>query len=184
MKTTIYFIRHAEPNYQNHDDMARELTIKGIEASHTLIDQFSTISIDHFYSSPYKRAIDTITPLAHNKQRQIKIINDLRERKISDKWVGDFSSIARKQWEDFTFKLPNGESLKEVQERNILALKNILEEASGKSIIVGTHGTALSTMINYYQTDFSYEAFNQYKHQFPWIVTFEFENMKLKKITI
>lgn len=38
MKTTIYFIRHAEPNYQNHDDMARELTIKGIEASHTLID--------------------------------------------------------------------------------------------------------------------------------------------------
>ena len=27
--TTIYFVRHAEPNYMNHDDMLRELTKKG-----------------------------------------------------------------------------------------------------------------------------------------------------------
>ena len=30
MTTTIYFIRHAQPNYDNHDDMTRELSSKGL----------------------------------------------------------------------------------------------------------------------------------------------------------
>lgn len=30
METTVYFVRHAEPNYNNHDDMTRELSAKGI----------------------------------------------------------------------------------------------------------------------------------------------------------
>ena len=29
--TTVYFVRHAQPNYENHDDMLRELTAKGLE---------------------------------------------------------------------------------------------------------------------------------------------------------
>ncbi|EGL48830.1 hypothetical protein HMPREF9964_2041 [Streptococcus dysgalactiae subsp. equisimilis SK1249] len=33
MTTLLYFIRHAEPNYDNHDDVTRELTEKGIVAS-------------------------------------------------------------------------------------------------------------------------------------------------------
>ena len=28
--TTIYFVRHAQPNYENHDDMSRELSEKGL----------------------------------------------------------------------------------------------------------------------------------------------------------
>ena len=28
--TTVYFVRHAEPNYDNHDDMSRELSKKGL----------------------------------------------------------------------------------------------------------------------------------------------------------
>jgi len=31
--TTVYFVRHAQPNYENHDDMLRELTAKGLEIS-------------------------------------------------------------------------------------------------------------------------------------------------------
>ena len=29
--TTVYFVRHAEPNYNNHDDRLRELSEKGME---------------------------------------------------------------------------------------------------------------------------------------------------------
>lgn len=29
--TTIYFVRHAEPNYDNHDDLSRELSNKGLQ---------------------------------------------------------------------------------------------------------------------------------------------------------
>ena len=28
--TNLYFVRHATPNYDNHDDMSRELTQQGL----------------------------------------------------------------------------------------------------------------------------------------------------------
>ena len=58
--TTVYFIRHAEPNYANRDEFSRELTPKGIAQSERLLDVFRGIDIDVFFSSPYKRAVDTI----------------------------------------------------------------------------------------------------------------------------
>lgn len=29
--TNVYFARHAQPNYENHDDLTRELTEKGLQ---------------------------------------------------------------------------------------------------------------------------------------------------------
>ena len=29
--TNVYFVRHAQPNYENHDDLTRELTEKGLQ---------------------------------------------------------------------------------------------------------------------------------------------------------
>ena len=62
--TTVYFIRHAEPNYDNHDDVLRELSPKGLQSSKELVNFFAGTQIDAFYSSPYLRAVDTIKPLA------------------------------------------------------------------------------------------------------------------------
>lgn len=92
--------------------------------------------------------------------------------------------MARKQWEDFSYKLEKGESLREVQQRNIKAINAILEKTSSdETIVIGTHGTALSTIINYYQKDFKFEMFDKYKHKFPWIVEAEFDGNTLIKIT-
>ena len=53
----------------------------------------------------------------------------------------------------------------------------------GKNIIIGSHGTALSTIINYYDNAFGYEDFAKIKSKMPWIVEFEFdENAKLLAI--
>lgn len=58
--TTIYFVRHAEPNYDNHDDLTRELTTKGLEDAKKVTGFLKDKGIQVAYSSPYKRAIDTI----------------------------------------------------------------------------------------------------------------------------
>lgn len=29
--TNVSFVRHAQPNYENHDDLTRELTEKGLQ---------------------------------------------------------------------------------------------------------------------------------------------------------
>lgn len=54
MKTKVYFIRHTEPNYDNHDDISRELSPKGLQDSQQIVTILRDEQIDYFYSSPYK----------------------------------------------------------------------------------------------------------------------------------
>ena len=180
--TTVYFVRHAEPNYDNHDDVSRELSPKGLQSSKDLVNSFAGIQIDTFYSSPYLRAIDTIKPLADSRGRSIRLIPDFRERKITDYWIEDFTGFTEKQWTDFHYHLPGGESLSMVQERNIRALEPLLQTHPDQTILIGTHGTALSTIINYYKPDFQLADFHRIKHIFPWIVQFEFQGSTCSSI--
>ena len=79
------------------------------------------------------------------------------------------------QWNDFTYKLSDGECLQEVQTRNMSALQQVLNKYAGKNIVVGSHGTALSTIINYYDHFFGYNDFEKIKNVMPWIVEFVFD---------
>lgn len=179
MKTKVYFIRHAEPNYDNHDDISRELSPKGLQDSQQIVTILRDEQIDYFYSSPYKRAIDTILPLAAFHQKEIYHIAHFSERKITTHWIEDFNSFTEKQWADFFYHLPGGESLQEVQERNVMALLTLLDRHQGKTLVIGTHGTALSTILRYYQPTYSIKDFNRIKHIFPYMICLTFEDFSL-----
>ena len=176
--TFVYFVRHAIPNFNNHDDLTRELSTEGLKDRKRVTEFLWDKEIDVIFSSPYKRAVDTIKEFADAKRMEIALINDFRERKVGNAWLDDFDNFCKKQWENFDFKLPNGESLYEAQKRNINALKQVLEINEGKNVVIGSHGTALSTVINYYDASFGYNEFNEIKNLMPWIVKFSFENNK------
>ena len=184
MTTMVYFIRHAEPNYENHDDLTRELSEKGLQDCQQLLPFFDKIEIDYFYSSPFKRAIDTIKPLARSRTKSINLIDNFRERKIDNTWIEDFDSFSKKQWLDKTYKLDKGESLQEVQKRQLEALNDLLKKHLGKTLVIGSHGTALSTLINYFQPAFDYDQFQAIKHLFPFVVAFEFDKQTCLSIRL
>jgi 2,3-bisphosphoglycerate-dependent phosphoglycerate mutase len=180
--TKIYFVRHAQPDYSIHDDLIRPLTIKGIEDTKKVTEFLLDKNINRAFSSPYERSINTIKPFTESIGLEIKIIDAFRERKIDDVWIEDFNAFSKSQWEDFEYKLSNGECLNEVQKRNIIALNDILKENINCNIVVGTHGTALSTIINYYNKDFGYTEFERIKNIMPFIVCIEFEDNSVKNI--
>lgn len=180
--TTIYFIRHAEPNYNNHNDLSRELSPKGLKDRKLVTEYLKDKNIQVALSSPFKRAIDTIKDFTDGENLPIEIIDDFRERRVDSGWIEDFNAFAKAQWADFDYKLSDGECLREVQERNIAALKQVVKQYKDKNIIVGSHGTALSTIINFYRPDFGYEQFEEIRGLMPWIVLFEFEDEECKKI--
>lgn len=146
--TIVYFIRHAQPNYNNYNDALRELTQKGLKDRELVTKFLEDKNIDVVLSSPYKRSIDTVKPFAEKYNLEIEVIDDFRERKVDSIWIEDFTAFCMKQWNDFSYKLSDGEALREVQERNIIALKNIIEKYPNKNIVIGSHGTAMSTIIN------------------------------------
>ena len=83
-----------------------------------------------------------------------------------------------RQWEDFDYKLRNGESLKETQERNVAALKLVLSKYQDQTMIIGGHGTAIGSVINYYDPSFKYEAFAMIQPKNPFIVKMSFDGEK------
>ena len=180
--TNVYFVRHAEPNYENHNDQLRELTDKGM-ADRALVTEFlSDKQIHAVLSSPYKRSVDTVKEFADRNNLPIELIDDFRERKIDSVWIEDFNAFAVQQWTDFTYKLSDGECLQEVQERNISALRQVLAKRRGQNIVIGSHGTALSTVINYFDSSFGYSDFQEIKKLMPWVVHFCFEDDTCIKI--
>lgn len=180
--TTIYFVRHAEPNYKNHDDMSRELSDKGLKDRKLVTDFLMDKEIDIVLSSPYKRAMDTVGEFAEVKGIDVTVIDEFKERRVDSGWIEDFNSFCKKQWEDFSYKLSDGECLEEVQRRNILALNRVLTMHNGKNIVVGSHGTALSTIINYYDKTFGYSDFQKIRYLMPWVVQFTFEDKQCIQI--
>ncbi len=177
--TTVYFVRHAEPNYNNHDDELRELTEKGLEDRKLVTEYLSDKSIDVVLSSPYRRAVDTVMDFANRYNIEIERIDGFRERKVDSEWIEDFIGFCKRQWADFNYKYTDGETLAEVQKRNILALKQVLEQFNNKNIVIGSHGTALSTIINYYDPTYGFEDFDKIRCLMPWIMKFTFVGKNL-----
>ncbi len=180
--TNVYFVRHAAPNYGNHDDLTRELSAQGLKDRRLVTSFLQDKEIDAIFSSPYKRAVDTIKEFADSRHMEIQLVDDFRERKIESGWIEDFDGFCKKQWADFDFKLSDGESLREVQERNIRALFRILKTHRDKNIVIGSHGTALSTVIHYFAPTFGCGEFYQIKNLMPWIVRFSFEECRCSEM--
>lgn len=181
MKTYVYFVRHAEPDISIKDDLLRPLSVKGTADAKKVTYALMDKKITAVYSSPCKRAVDTVKDFADNNGFDIMQIDDFCERKNGE-WVEDFKTYCKNQWENFDFKLSQGESLREVQERNIAALFDVIKKNPGKSIVIGTHGTALSTIINYYNPGFGYDDFWGIIDKMPYILCFEFDGIRLEYI--
>ena len=173
--THVYFVRHAQPNYENHDDRSRELSPKGLADRALAADYLRDKGVDAVLSSPYRRAVDTVAPLAEELGLAIEPVADFRERRVDSGWIEDFDSFARRQWADFSYKLSDGESLGEVQARNLRALNGVLERFAGRTVVIGSHGTALSTVIHHFRPGFGYESFERIRPIMPWVVHLVFD---------
>lgn len=154
--TEIFFIRHSKVEY-TAEDTIRPLSEEGKKLLPSLVQAFDALHVDRMISSPYKRAIDTILPIAHNKGLTIECYDELRERKVSDRFIDDFKTFSERQWADFNYKLPGGESLNEVQSRGLLRIENILKVYDGETIIIGTHGTFLAILLKWFNQNIDFE---------------------------
>ena len=178
--TQIYFVRHAQPEHTWEDDRTRPLTDEGVKDSKMVLDFLKDKEIDVFYSSPYKRSFDTIADTAAFYGKQIITDERLRER---EKGIdGNHHGMYEKRWTNHDYHEENGESITMVQKRNIAALMEILRTNKGKRIVIGTHGTALSTILNYYHLEFGCKDFLRIIDWMPYIVELVFDGDKLLSI--
>lgn len=175
--TKVYFVRHAQPEHAWKEDRTRPLTKEGKEDSGIVLEFLKDKEIDVFYCSPYKRSIDTIADTAEYFGKEIIINEDLREREKGQ--AGNDHGMFQKRWADHNYYEDGGESIAMVQKRNMEVLNKILSDNYNKKIVIGTHGTALSTILNFYDRSFGYEDFMRIIDWMPYIIELDFEGDKL-----
>ena len=175
--TDIIFVRHAQSVY-GADDRNRPLTEEGLLDRQIVMDALKNREIDAFLCSPYKKSIDTIKPAADFFKMDIFTDERLRERK-----AGSFESgLLEKRWSDFSFAEEGGENLKSVQERNMDAFSEILVRYKGKTVVIGTHGTALSMILQHYNIDFGLNDFLRIVNWMPYIIEMKFDGKNLTEM--
>ncbi len=156
----IYFVRHSIRDLTNQEDQTAPLTQKGQQLADQLKYFFAEKQIQHIYSSPYLRTLQTIRPTAELLGLDILTEHDLRERAVGT-WVEHFNEFAKQQWQDFDYHLAGGESLRQVQQRMLTCYQAILKQNSG-NLIIGGHGTALAILFHELTAGaFDFAAFQQ-----------------------
>ena len=180
--THVYFVRHAQPVHAHQEDRTRPLTPEGKQDAALVTRTLADKGIDVFYCSPYQRSLDTVRPAAEYYGLPIRQDERLRERQVGqggNASLREENSPLRRRWQDFSWHEPGGESIGQVQQRNIAALKEILAEHPGQNIAIGTHGTALSSILNYYRPWFGCEDFLRIVDWMPYIVELTFDGQAL-----
>ncbi|WP_167955582.1 histidine phosphatase family protein [Anaerosporobacter faecicola] len=170
--TRIYFVRHAQPDH-NYADRIRPLTEEGQQDTKMVLDFFKEKNVDQFYCSPYKRSYNTIASTAQFFGKEIITDERLRERESGID--ANNLEMFRKRWDDFRYHEEGGESLGMVQERNMSALWDILATNEDKTLVIGTHGTALSTILNYFDPAYNCDSFLRMINWMPYIIEVDFE---------
>ncbi|MFB0919722.1 MAG: histidine phosphatase family protein [Oscillospiraceae bacterium] len=175
--TSLYFVRHAEPDHFWEDDRTRPLTEAGKKDSGEVTAFLRNVNVDSFISSPYVRSYDTIKGSAAEKGLPISTDERLVERRNGPH--SNVYGMYQKRWGDFSFVEEGVESIGTVQKRNIEAVFDILKNHEGESVVVGTHGTALSTIQNYFDPSYGCDDFLRMIDFMPYILRMDFEGTKL-----
>jgi 2,3-bisphosphoglycerate-dependent phosphoglycerate mutase len=153
----VLLIRHAEPippwspGWEERDD-ERPLTDEGRQAAEQLADELEPYVITSVYSSPYQRAIETVTPTAQRRELEVHLLPDLRERRLTLAQTPDWADHLRRSWADPDYALEGAESGRQAQRRAI-ALLDLLRtrHADGGRLLVGSHGNLISLILQTFE---------------------------------
>lgn len=160
MDTSIYMIRHAESPFVFGQERARKLSPQGEADAKKVTALMSNMKIDLIVSSPYTRAIQTIEGISNAENIEVKVFEELRERQLKGAYKlpeEEIQQAIKNSYEDTDFNLSEGESIKDVQNRAIPVIKDLLIKYAGKTIIIGTHGNVMTVIMNYFNNDYGYD---------------------------
>lgn len=154
MITVVTFIRHCESSGQAPD---APLTSKGQADAFRLPERLSNLRLDALYTSPWRRALQTIEPLAAARSLPIFQEPRLRERLLSTQDLDDWLEHVRRSFVDIDYRASGGESLREAQIRGLAALRRIADEGHAHAAIA-SHGNLLSSLLHAVDPAFGFES--------------------------
>jgi 2,3-bisphosphoglycerate-dependent phosphoglycerate mutase len=134
--TEIYMLRHATPAKSELPNRARPLSDVGQQQATALVPYLSALGITTAYTSPFQRAVESVTPFCKAEGLTPVEREDLGESGEDEKFP-------------------------DVRSRLIQALSSVADNHVGEQILVCTHGGCLWGAISYFDESFEYEDYRK-----------------------
>jgi len=143
----LYLVRHAHAGWGPDED--RPLSVRGRIAARRVAEVLAAFPIDGIYSSPARRARETVAPLAERLGLPIRVEPDLRERQLGSGPVTGFEQAVEATWSDPLFAHPGGESNAVAQQRGVAVVYRLLQHV-GAHRVLATHGNLLALLLQHF----------------------------------
>ncbi|WP_158848230.1 histidine phosphatase family protein [Saccharothrix deserti] len=144
MATDLVLVRHASsviPTPDGPDEMTRPLTDEGLAQARDLVDVLRVLGPTAVLSSPYLRAVQTVSPTAEALGLTVDTRWDLREWDSGIAPTPDYVRHFAHSWDNPDEARPGGESMARLSARVARVLAEVAEEHDGGVVLIGTHGT-------------------------------------------
>ncbi len=159
MHTELLIIRHAK-SLANTTGMFGgitdyDLSQEGLEQAEALVKRLEDVDIDKIYSSPLKRAVNTIKPTSVMKNLEINIVDDLREINVGT-WEDTLVEDLRKMYPeeckyidetDYYTGMAGQEETIDVSNRMYNAILKISKDNIGKTVVITSHIVAIRAFL-------------------------------------
>jgi broad specificity phosphatase PhoE len=147
---------NVEKRMQGHQDSP--LTEKGVHQGQSLGQSLNAINFAAIYSSSSPRAVQTAELIRNQKSTIIELEDDLREIFLGS-WEGQ-NNIEQAHPEDYYsfWNMPHiyspkngGESYREVQNRVLPLIREIIDNHKGEEVLVVSHTVTLKLIMSYFE---------------------------------
>ncbi len=146
MSTRLFLVRHAHADYR--PDEMRPLSAGGRLDALRVAEILEPESPEAIYSSPYRRARQTVEPLARRLGLEIRQEPDLRERSMGGLRQQDWETAVRRTWDDFTFAHPGGETNEQALRRAAAVRREVARRHREGKAVLATHGNLLVLLLH------------------------------------
>lgn len=156
---TIIFLRHGQTVSNKLQVLMgglsdSPLTEEGVETSKAIGNLLQTLPIDVVYCSPNTRAQDTLGYALPDSVNDAKIVESLREQSFGSRTGTPLDEIpaevnAQYFADPYGFKHTDGESLRDLQERVGIFLREVVELQGLETILLVTHENVIRAAVGY-----------------------------------
>ncbi|GCE49356.1 2,3-bisphosphoglycerate-dependent phosphoglycerate mutase [Thermosporothrix hazakensis] len=168
MEKVIYIVRHCEALGQAPE---APLSVRGKEQAEELAAfLLQQASIERIISSPYKRAVDSIAPLARELGLEIELDERLKERVLSAGPLENWLECLRQSFVDVDLCFEGGESGRAAQKRARAVVQEALATPAQSTLLV-SHGNLTALLLHSFDTSYGFETWKMMTNPDVFCVT-------------
>jgi len=146
---SLLLLRHAESRPDHALTEADwPLSERGREQAQRLRDALAAQRPEHLFSSPYRRARDTIAPYAAMAGLTVTVEPAFAECTFRNGYVADWPAPIARAWADRAYTADGCESADACQTRVVAGVEAVVRRHTGRRLLLCSHGNAIGLLLN------------------------------------